>query len=171
MSFVQNFSITQSTDVTSFTITDTSTGSDSNITNRQIFLQKSDGTYLVPTGTSTNYIPFPLTSSYILLSKILNVDYCLNITVNWLDINGNVLYTKNGLYLFTGNSELFYYTLTTQQAANPNKVDDVDWYSNKLQLRTEIDSANSAVNYSDQANAQAALNRAYYMISNQNIFF
>lgn len=172
MAFTQNFSIAQGVDVTSFTLTDTSTGSDPAIVSRHVFLTKADGTYLVPNGTTTSYIDFPLSQNNTLnLVGILQVDYCLNIVVNWVDTNGNTLYTKNGIYLFTGNSELFYYGLTQQQSANPNIVRDNYFYSNKLQLRVEIDSANQALNYSNQIAAQQCLDRAKYMITNQNDFF
>jgi len=38
--------------------TDTSTGSDVLIVSRRIYFEKTDGTYLVPSGTVTDYIPW-----------------------------------------------------------------------------------------------------------------
>jgi hypothetical protein len=171
MSFVPSFSVSQGVDVTSFIITDTSTGSDSSISSRQVFLTKSDGTYLVPSGTSTNYITWSIGATTLTVLGVLNVDYCLNITVNWLNSSGTILYTTSQIYCFTGNSETFYYSLTTTQASNPRVVNNADWYNNKLQLRVEIDSATQALGYSDQTSAQQCLNRAQDMITNSTLFF
>lgn len=171
MSFVQNYSVTLSVDVTTFTITDTSTGSDSGIAGRRIFLQKADGTYLVTSGTTTSYIDFPLSSSSITLTGILKQDYSLNITVLWVDINGNTLYSKVALYTFIGNGEQFLYNLGTKQVTTPNLLKDNNYLSNKFQLRLWMDDAVQANGYSDQVTAQQALDRAAFMITNQNLFF
>ena len=45
------------------TFTDTSTGSDVTIVARRIYLLQSDGTYLVPSGVTTDYIPWPLATN------------------------------------------------------------------------------------------------------------
>ena len=41
---------------------DTSTGSDLNITGRRVYFQTSSGSFLVESGTSTDYELWPLTS-------------------------------------------------------------------------------------------------------------
>ena len=172
MAFSPSFSISQGVDVTSFTLQDTSTGTDANIVSRNVYLYKSDSTTLVPSGTSTLYIPFPLTqNNTLILTGILQIDYCLNIVVNWVDVNNNTLYTANGLYLFTGNLENFYYGLTVKQSINPNILKNTYFYNNKLQLRVEIDSANQALSKSDQVSAQQCINRAYVLVNNNAQYF
>ncbi len=172
MPFVPSFSVSQGVDVTSFTIQDTSTGTDTNIVSRDVYLYKSDGTTLTPQGSTTPYISFPLTqNNTLILTGILQIDYCLNIVINWVDINNNVLYTANGLYLFTGNSENFYYGLTVKQSITPNIITNTYFYNNKLKLRVEIDSATQALSKSDQVAAQQCLNRALILINNKYQYF
>lgn len=65
--------------------TDISTGSDPNIIERHIYLQKADGTFLVPEGTTTDYIVWPLASATYQVTDILDKDRGLNITVEWDD--------------------------------------------------------------------------------------
>ena len=63
--------------------TDTSTGSDASITDLRIYLQQSNGKYLVTEGTTTDYI----VSTYIENPHYINVldkDYALKIVVQWL---------------------------------------------------------------------------------------
>lgn len=63
-------------------LTDTSTGSDSNVTVRHVYLRKSDGNFLVPTGTTTDYIVWPYTDQTITID-VLEKDRALWITVQW----------------------------------------------------------------------------------------
>jgi hypothetical protein len=56
MPFIENFTATQYISVPNLiVITDTSTGTDAAITSRRVYMRKSDGTYLVEEGTTTNY--------------------------------------------------------------------------------------------------------------------
>jgi len=172
MSFTPSFTVNKLTDPTSFQINDTSTGSDNNISDRRIYLKRSDGTFLTPQGSTTNYIDFPLASGNTLtLTGILNVDYCLNIIFDWVNGSGTVLYETSGIYLFTGNSELFYYSLGQKQLTNPDKIRDKYYYDSKLLLRTLIDDANQAITFSDQVSAQQALLRVQNIINNQQLYF
>lgn len=150
---------------------DTSTGTDVAIAKRRVTLQKSDGTYLVTSGTTTTYMDWSLSFNFIDLN-VLDRDYALNITVQWLNSSNTVLYTKTLLFDFTTYSELFYYSLTQYQTANPNIINDTKFYTNKLKLRTCIDEANQAISVgSDIQSSQAALNRAKFFIDNPTIFF
>ena len=55
MALVPNFTITQSVgSPNNLVFTDSSTGSDGTITKRRIYIKKSDGTFLVLTGTTTD---------------------------------------------------------------------------------------------------------------------
>jgi hypothetical protein len=176
MAFNGAFTISQGTDPSSFTVNDTSTGTDAALTDRQIYLQLADGTYLTPSGSSTNYIDFPLSAgSSITLVGILPRDYAISITVNWISsapLPSPSTYTETNSYCFTQYSEQFYYTLTQQQVANPTIVNDTFYYGNKGILRTQIDSAAQAVSQgNDIANSQFCLDLAYNLISNSNDYF
>ena len=63
------------------TITDTSTGSDVLVTQRRVYLIKQDGTYLVPVGTTTDYIVWDYADVSIDIDA-LDKDYCLNVKVD-----------------------------------------------------------------------------------------
>ena len=60
MSFTPNYAVSQGSNVTTFTLTDTSVGSDVLIVSRHIKLELYDGSYLVPSGTTTDYINWPI---------------------------------------------------------------------------------------------------------------
>jgi len=157
--------------------TDTSTGVDTSITSRRIYLLQSDGTYLVPAGTTTNYSVWAITNTTTRepLSISLNVltqDTALSITVQWLNASNVVVATVTNSYAFTAYNETFYYGLTESQVANANLTASTNWYQNKMTLRVELDSATQAIVYaSDIFSAQAALNRATYISTNQSFFF
>lgn len=172
MSFSASFSVSQSINsINILTLADTSTGSDTNITARQIYLQTGNGTYLVPAGVTTNFIPWLLANTSINLN-VLSGDFAINILVQWLDVNGNVLYNAGNVYLFTAYSEQFMYGLTQLLALKPIIPQDNDYYANKMQLRVLIDSAiNSIAIASDISSAQSCLDSAAYLISQKNLFF
>ena len=175
MSFNGAFSISQGTDPTSFTLTDTSTGSDANLTDRKIYLNKSDGTTLVPPNNGNAWIDWPLSAgSSITLTGILNQDYSLNIQVVWVSsspLPSPSTYVQFQLKTFTANLELFDYTLTQQMAGNKLISSDNNFLPNKELLRLYIDNANGATSFNDQYNAQLNLNAGYNMQVNQNTFF
>ena len=172
MAFTPSFTASQTIGNPSIIIlTDTSTGSDAAITQRRVYLQKDDGTYLVPVGVTDNFIVWPYADSTISLN-VLSVDMALNIKVEWNDEFGDVINQTTNLELFTLYSEQFLYNLTQSQSSQPNVTADSDYYANKMALRVEIDSATNAIVYgSDIQNAQSCLNRAAYLIANSNLFF
>lgn len=173
-----NFTATQSAGTPSiFTLTDTTTGTDTSVTKRRIYLLKADGSYLVPSGTTTNYIDWaitnvntrePLTTNL----NVLSQDTALSVTVQWLNASNVVVDSKSISFAFTAYNESFYYGLTEQQVANQSLAASTDWYENKMKLRVELDSAQQAIQFaSDIFTAQSALNRATYLANNSNFFF
>ena len=93
-----NFTASQSSGLPSnILLTDTSTGSDSSIVARRVYLLQADGTYLVPTGTTTQYILWAYADSTISID-VLSQDTALSITVNWVDTNGDTVETKTIAY-------------------------------------------------------------------------
>ena len=152
-------------------LTDTSTGSDGTITKRRIYLLQSNGTYLVPTGTVTNYIEWALVDVTTSLNVLIQ-DTALSITVEWLTAGNVVVANKTTSFAFTAYNETFYYGLTESQVANANLTASTNWYQTKMILRVELDSAYQAISFaSDIFSAQAALNRATFISTNQSYFF
>jgi hypothetical protein len=152
-------------------LTDTSTGSDGTITKRRIYLLQSDGTYLVPAGTVTDYIEWALVDTTTSLNVLIQ-DTALSITVQWLTAANVVVANKTTSFAFTAYNETFYYGLTESQVANANLTASTNWYQTKMILRVELDSAYQAISFaSDIFSAQAALNRATFISTNQSYFF
>jgi len=174
MAHTANFTVTQGTDPNSFVLTDTSTDVDPNLTGRKIYLQKVGGTYLVPAGTTTDYIDWPLTDgSTKTLTDILERDLSLSILVEWSSSSPEVggSYSKLLLHTFTALIEAFYYLLTQLQATNPLLVNDNQYFGNKIKLRVLIDDAENSTTYNDQYLAQLSLDQAYALQQNANIYF
>lgn len=178
MAISPSFSVSQFSGTPNIiTITDTSTGTDTAVTSRRIYLLQSNGTYLVPTGTQTQYIVWPITNTTTRAPltdslDVLTQDTALSIRVDWLSIGDTVLYTASNTFAFTAYNETFYYGLTESQVANPNLSASTNWYQTKLNLRVEIDSAVQAIAFaSDIVSSQEALNRATYISTNQAYFF
>lgn len=169
MAYNLDFSVSQTSDVNAFLITDTSTGSDPNLTGRTISLTLADGSLL---GGST--ISWPIGEGSTKTISLLSRDYSINITVTAQSsspLPSPSTYTKTALYTFVGNSMTFIYSLIQQLAALPALNNDTSFYEYLSKLQTEVDSAEIAGSYDDQAAAQSCLDRAYYIIQNQANFF
>lgn len=172
MPLTPNFSCSQDAgDIETLTITDTSTGSDAGLTLRLVFFRKYDGTYLVPEGTTTDYVVWPIGQSSLDIEDMLDKDYCLDITVNWYT-GSSATYTKTILTLFTAYGELFLRQLTQAVAADRQLITRQNYWVNKLKLRTLIDDATQAVELlNDQTIATFCLNEAKVLTDNPSTFF
>ena len=172
MPLVPNFTASQYSGTPSvITLTDTSTGSDVTITSRRVYLLQANGTFLVPAGNTTDYILWDLVDASISID-VLSQDSALSITVQWMNAGNTVVTSKTISFAFTAYNETFYYGLTESQVANANLTASTNWYQTKLILRVEIDSADQAITFaSDIYSAQAALNRATFISTNQAYFF
>lgn len=85
MPLQNSFTATQSLGKpSSIFFTDTSTGTDTAIVERRIYLQKSDGTYLTVVGNVNNYTVWPINLQTFQLD-ILAKDYALQISIVWWD--------------------------------------------------------------------------------------
>jgi hypothetical protein len=154
------------------TLTDLHTGVDASVTGRKIYITDAAGNPVVPSGNpSPIFILWPIADATIDLD-ILQYDMALKIIVTWDNVSNVALYTDTNYYAFTLFSETFYYGLTQQQTSNPNIIQDTNYYNSKMILRCSIDEANNAIQYaSDLVSAQGALDRANFLITNQNDFF
>lgn len=167
MPLVPSFTVAQTSNAAQLVLTDTSTGSDGAIVDRQILLYNAAGNPYVPP------IDWPIAQSSITISP-LTADAALNIKINW---NNNVavpLYTASQLFAATQYAEQFFYSLTQQQAAttNLNILNDFPYYTNKSKLRTLIDSAIQAIAVgADIFSSQFCISIYQQMLNNPNLYF
>ena len=78
MSLSPNFTAAQDAVYPNIVIlADTSTGSDSDITSRKVYITDDEGNFVVPGGTTTDYIVWPYSDTTISLN-ILQYDMALN---------------------------------------------------------------------------------------------
>ena len=172
MPLVPNFTASQFSGTPSvITLTDTSTGSDVTIAKRRIYLLQANGTFLVPPGTTTQYIQWDLVNTSISLD-VLAQDSALSITVQWLNSTNTVVTSKTISFAFTAYNETFFYGLNQNLVGNSNLSASTDWFQYMSDLQLQIDSAQQAITFaSDIYTAQAALNRATYISTNSSYFF
>jgi len=172
MALTVSFSVSQTSGESSIvTIADTSTGSDVAVTQRRVYLRKSDGTFLVPDGTTTDYVQWAYADSSIDID-CLDKDYALEITVEWLDVTDVVLYDLTDVYGLTQYNEEFDYGLSTVLASNPLLVNDNSFKQNKSDLRMYIDSGDKAVaRSSDITSAQLCYDQATWLRLNSIYYF
>lgn len=152
-------------------VTDTSTGSDGAIVSRRVYVQTSTGTYLVPSGTTTDYTVWPYADASISLN-ILAQDSACAVTVQWLDVSNNILYTLTQLYCFAEYNKQFFYYLIQQQALTPSIIQDANYFGNIATYWMNIVGGINAVEIgADISASQNCLNRATYMMQNQQDTF
>lgn len=174
MPLTPNFSISQ--DVSSpenITVTDSSTGSDVTIVERRVFLLKADGDYLVPADTETDYIVWSNSGSSTLeIEDVMDKDYAISCTVQWLNSDDTVVYTKTITFCFTVYSETGYSELISDQSSFPRILNDSDYVTNLSKLRLFIDSAEQAIEYGEDIyKSQRALDGAKNMLDNEQLYF
>jgi hypothetical protein len=172
MAFLQNFSVAQTPANPKYLIlTDTSTGSDEFIVSRKIYIQDCFGNYIVPAGYGINYIEWALENNPISID-LLTKDVAVNILVQWLDVNGAVLYELNNNYCLPEFNKQFLYYLVQLQSNNYNIIQDTRYWDNVATFWTNIVGAMNAVqNGNDIFASQESLDRASYMAENQFKFF
>ena len=172
MPLTPSFTVSQTAGLPSIiNLTDNSTGSDASIFERRVFIQRNDSTYLVPTGTLTNYIVWSYANPTIAID-VLKKDMSVQITVQWLSNTATVLYFTNSLNLFTLYLKTFFYSLTQYQASNKSITQNNNFYGNKSKLWGYIKGAETAITLaSDIGGAQNELDAATQMINSEKMFF
>lgn len=172
MPLVENFTAEQQLGFPSrILFTDTSTGSDGAVTSRRIFLLDSNGDYSVEEGTTTTYEVWPYADSTITLD-VMDEDKAFYITVQWLDVNNTVLYTKTELTVFRLYAITYYIYLIKTQSSNIKLREFGNFYKNLIRLLCSLQEAYDAVFYAgDILSAQAACDRAKELINNPSYFF
>lgn len=172
MSYVQNFSISQSgLSPDTITAENTSTGTDAAITSLRIYFQTPYGTYLVVSGTTTDYEAWALANASQSFA-VLNQDWALSIRVDWLDVSDTVLYTLTQVFCFPQFNKNFFYYLQQQGSLTPSVIQDTNYFANMATYWMSITGAiQSVVIGADIASSQACLDRATNMMNNQNLYF
>lgn len=157
MSFSPAFTVSQSAATPNIIVLqDTSTGVDASITQRRIYITDNEGAYIVPSGTSTDYIVWPLATNPISLN-VLTQDTAANIFVEWLDVSNTVLYDDDDDYPLIEYGKQFYFYLIQQLALNPSTYQDSNYASNLALFWTYIIGAINAINIGSSLSASQAL--------------
>ena len=172
MALTPNFSISQSIGLPNeVVITDTSTGSDAAITQRRVYIQNSLSEYLVESGTTTTYEPWAYADSSIVLD-ILTQATAVTVTVDWLDVNNAVLYTKTSTANLDLYDEQFLYNLAANESQHLLLLQDTDYLMNTFKLRVFVDNADNAIEIGNNVfTAQANLDKAQLLIDNEDVYF
>lgn len=156
----------------SILIEDTSTGSDVTIVARHIFLTQDNGDTLVPSGTTTNYILWPLVDTSFTIENILDMDYSLTVTVNWVDVLGATVETKSEDSNFKMYNSLFNYSLVSDEANGLASLNSINWLTSRMKLYLALnDSDTSVTDMSSITNGQDANDRGTYLRENKNLFY
>jgi hypothetical protein len=178
MSFVANFTASQIIGIPATIIfEDTSVfdpGDDTDITERRIYLYKSDGNTIVYDGFEEPYIYWPYPDPITLqLDDLLNKDYALNVYIQWYDsVNNVTIASKSKSIAFTMYSDTFDYQLTQVLAGNPVVINDNNFFPNKMKLRCLIESAQNALTFGDDiTSGQICLDQATQLRVNSQYYF
>jgi hypothetical protein len=152
------------------TLTDTSS-SLAGITVRLVYFRKLDGTYLTPTGYTTDYVVWAIGSNTLNIDDLLDKDYALEVIVKWFT-GSTITDTEEVLTLFSVYTKLFLRKLTQYQAADPSLLSKMNVWTNKQKLATLIDDAAQGVTYlNDQAVAQYCVDECKKMTDKIQTFF
>jgi len=177
MAFTGTFSITQTSDFSSFTVNDLSSYASEGqgtFSGRRIYIYNVDGTTRVPSGTTTSYINFPFTDGASkLINGILDTDCSLLINVVWLSNNPQPgsTYDAQDVYSFLNHLKQFLNGQISNLSDNPDILNNTNWYTDLFKLQTEINNAESATDDGQQYSAQAAISRGLYLKQNSQFFF
>jgi len=153
------------------TITDDSTGADAAISVRRVYIQTAQATYLVESGTTTDYEVWLYANSSITLD-VLTQDECVDITVQWLNSSNVVLYTYQNQYPLAEYNKQFLVGLVAAQGLTPGIVQDTNYSGNIATFWTNIIAGINQVEFAaDTAGGQNCFDRATYMRVNQANYF
>jgi hypothetical protein len=170
MALIPSFTIAVTSNPSSFTLTDTSAGSDAAIASRLITLYLSSGAVF------GSPIPWPGTVGGSITVSPLSQDLALNIRVDWLNSSGASIYNTAQIYAFTQFGEAYFYQLTQKQAAPTtppaNILLDQNYLNNKMLFRLWLDSAVQAINVGqDIVSAQNCINLYQNYLNNPSLYF
>jgi len=149
------------------TFTDTSTGVDSGLTIRKIFVRLANGNWLTTAGESTTSASEDWAIGDVSITlDLLTQSTTANVTVQWLT-GSTVTYTKTILMEWDLYDYVFAFGLIQNQTASPSIIQDQNYYSNFFKFITNIWNSESAVTYGDDLySSQSCLNKNQWLINN-----
>lgn len=174
MALTPNFTAQESLSVLeNVTFTDISTGSDSGLTARRIYVRLANGNWLTAGGvesTTEAYIAWAIGDLTTTIS-LLTQSTTASVRVDWMT-GSTATYTKTILTIWDLYDYLFAFQLIQSQTATPNIISDNNYYANFFKLITNIWNAECAVSYgSDLYSSQSSLNINQNLINNANLYF
>ena len=150
---------------------DLSTGSDIAVTQRRVYFSRYNAAYLVPSGTTTDYVEWAYASPTKSVD-ILLYDQSLSITTQWLDVSDTVLYTKTILFNYAMYNNDFNYSLVYDEATGLASLNSTNWLMGRMKLYVALNDATTSVEaMSNITNAQEADDRGTYLRENKNLFY
>lgn len=166
-----NFTATQSLAYNNLiTLTDTSTGVDLTLTNRRVTILTANGTYLVQSGTTTNYENWSYADSQIVLN-VLTQSTAPEITVQWY-AGSTLMYEKTITFDFDLGDYIFMLGVLQAQTSSPIVLQDNNYYQNSIQFIVNLFNSENAITIGDDIySAQGALNQNQQMINNEAFYF
>jgi len=177
--FVASYTVQQSANGTSLTITDTSnyTASSepkSGFNWRRLYIYYVDGTPLVfPAGNTSGYVDFPIGGADTITITGFTADLALSIQLSLnktSPVTGSV-YSSTNVVTMVGFTNQAIYNAAQILASNPIRLSDPVFKDSLVQLQREKVTAVNAGSYGDQFSSQAALSRAATIISQSSIRF
>lgn len=152
---------------------DISTGSDSGLTERRIYVRLPNGNWLVEGGvesTTEAYTTWPIADSSITIN-LLTQSTSASVRVDWLT-GATVTYTKTHAQEWNLYDYVFGFGLLQNQTASPRIIQDVNYYSNFFAFITNIWNSENAIFAADDIySSQGALNVNQNMINNAQLYF
>ena len=170
--FQAAFSISAAAGINVFTLTDTSDYTDEpkdTFSGRQITIQTVNGSYLVPTGTLTDYIDFPYSGGDSITIDCMNRDYAVLLTFTCISLDPQYgsIYTTSLICGFEGYNANAEYGIERALTSNPSVEQNRLYWLSLGMVQLEIANSEQAVYYQQQASAQWAMNRATNILANQ----
>lgn len=156
-------------------LTDTSTGTDATVTNRQVYLRTSTDQYLTETQQSSStsaYTNWPISSGATINLDVLTEATTLEVTVIWTTGAGVTRYELTEIIAFTNQDYIFQLGLIADQTSSPGVLQDTNYYYNLIQFIVNLDNAEVAAEVgADLYSSQQALNRNQLMMNHEANYF
>jgi len=171
MALTVNFTSSENLSANQYvSFTDTSTGSDGSIVTRRIYILQADGTYLVPSGTLTDYILWDYADTSITLD-LLTKSTSASVKVEWWDSVAKV-YELTQAMEWDLYDYVFLFGLLQTQTSQPLIISDANYYNNIMAMIVNLfQSENAITKMDDIFSSQGALDRNQWLINNQSNYF
>jgi hypothetical protein len=151
-------------------LNNTATGSDVTVTEIRVFITDAGGNYIVPAGTTTNYIVWALANPTLTLTDIISEDMALSINCKWVNSGGTMVVEDTQQFCFVLFNKQFAYSLC--QGLVPPITLNTNYSLSLASLWTSIKGAiNAVVENNDIRSSQNCLNQGTELRLKKNLFF